>query len=181
MADVNSILILWCTNIIYKSSYYSSIIMDLLVYLPKQRWKCCLLAFYMASIKSLWLQMNSYCFVAHCTFCYTLYITHQLLSSTLWFIWLFCWLELSKWYLQFGIQQVKSSATVSFQSTSDHHHHRHISTPDKDAVNVHSLTAVTELFNEVMEVYSSLLLEVSYRGYIVEKLAGKIREVMHDL
>ena len=61
-------------------------------------------------------------------------------------------LELPKWYLQFGIQQVKSSATVSFRSTLDHHHHQHISTPDKDAVNVHSLTAITELFNEVMEV-----------------------------
>ena len=63
-------------------------------------------------------------------------------------------LELPKWYLQFGIQQVKSSATVSFRSTLDHHHHhhRHISTPDKDAVNVHSLTSITELFNEVMEV-----------------------------
>ena len=90
-------------------------------------------------------------------------------------------LELPKWYLQFGIQQVKSSATVSFQSTLDHHHHRHVSTPDKDAVNVHSLTAITELFNEVMEVYSSLLLEISYCSYIVEKLAGKIREVARDL
>ena len=65
-------------------------------------------------------------------------------------------LELPKWYLQFGIQQVKSSATVSFRSTLDHHHHRHVSAaPDKDAVNVHSLTSITELFNEVMEVYGS--------------------------
>ena len=85
-------------------------------------------------------------------------------------------LELPKWYLQFGIQQVKSSATVSFQSTLDHHHHRHVSTPDKDAVNVHSLTAITELFNEVMEVYFSLLLEISYCSYIVESLQGKFEK-----
>ena len=76
-------------------------------------------------------------------------------------------LELTKWYLHFGIQQVKSSATVSFRSTLEYHHyhHRHISTPDKD--NVHSLTAITELFNEVMEVQMLfwLTLEISMLQY----------------
>ena len=68
-------------------------------------------------------------------------------------------LELPKWYLQFGIQQVKSSATVSFRSTLDHHHHRHTSVPpDRDSINVHSLTAITELFIEVMEVLMPCLL-----------------------
>jgi len=64
-------------------------------------------------------------------------------------------LELPKWYLQFGIQQVKSSAAVSFPSSNSdsYHHNRHASMSDKDSVNVHSLMAITELFSEVMEVF----------------------------
>ena len=64
-------------------------------------------------------------------------------------------LELPKWYLQFGIQQVKSSAAISFPSSNpdSYHHNRHASTSDKDSVNAQSLMAISELFTEVMEVF----------------------------
>ena len=62
MADTNSIWIRWYANIIHKIVTNYNIMTFLNGFAerssPKQRQKCCLLAFHMASIKCLWLQMN---------------------------------------------------------------------------------------------------------------------------